>query len=166
MVFTSSISVTLRKPNDMQGAECKGGHACLAFHILDTGRTSHGKNKKRHCVPDVLQGFHMFDRLLGSNAKTRKPSLRFASALHPVGVERFELSTSSSRTTRANRAALHPECIPPSLCPAKPIAKVQTFFHLAIARPYFETFMRRMQNGEPRREHDTPSRSSSKIHEP
>ena len=27
-----------------------------------------------------------------------------------VGVERFELSTSWSRTKRANRAALHPEC--------------------------------------------------------
>jgi hypothetical protein len=26
-----------------------------------------------------------------------------------VGMERFELSTSSSRTTRANLAALHPE---------------------------------------------------------
>ena len=28
-----------------------------------------------------------------------------------VGMERFELSTSSSRTTRANLAALHPESI-------------------------------------------------------
>ena len=29
--------------------------------------------------------------------------------LSSVGVGRFELPTSSSRTTRANRAALHPE---------------------------------------------------------
>ena len=40
---------------------------------------------------------------------TNKKTLHIVQGFSLVGMERFELSTSSSRTTRANLAALHPE---------------------------------------------------------
>ena len=43
------------------------------------------------------------------NLKNKRTNHQKAGTSLVVGMERFELSTSSSRTTRANLAALHPD---------------------------------------------------------